>query len=392
MPRTLTLKPRKIGTQWMLDIPDYLSDTGRRQRLYFKALEEAKLKASELRARNHNVAIQADDFPESLKPDALRAIELIHSIDRDATLFQAAQLFADAHAAKARSVTFAELFDLYLKLKNDRSEVYLNELTITKRRLAQFHDRRVCDIQAPELESFLVKLRPGARNAVMRYLRAIFNVGVRRQYLSSNPILQLEFVRRPRKEVEILLPEQFRAMLECALRDDSGLVPFLVVCGFAGVRPDGEAVKIEWSDYDWAEGRLEVRPEITKTNQRRFVELEPCAREWLNVYRERGGSVEGLMAEFTSEANLRDQREANRKAAGITYWPNSALRHSFASYWATLHDNIDKLLFMLGHSSLEILRRHYRKAVPKTEAQKYFSIFPPSAALNVVSFSSAKVG
>ena len=163
----------------------------------------------------------------------------------------------------------------------------MNELAITKRRLAQFHDRRVCDIQAPELELFLAKLRPGARNAVMRYLRAIFNVGVRRQYLSSNPILQLEFVRRPRKEVEILLPEQFRAMLECALRDDPGLVPFLVVCGFAGVRPDGEAVKIEWRDYNWIEGRLEVRPEITKTNQRRFVELEPCAREWLAVYRDR---------------------------------------------------------------------------------------------------------
>jgi integrase/recombinase XerD len=392
MARPLKLKPRQIGDRWVLDIPAELSDTGARQRPYFKDIEEARLKASEIRARKHNLRIEVGSFPEILKHDALRAIELVHSIDPKATLFQAAQLFADAHAAKARSVTFAELFDLYLELKNDRSKVYLNELTITKRRLAQFHDRRVCDIQAPELESFLVKLRPGARNAVMRYLRAIFNVGVRRQYLSSNPILQLEFVRRPRKEVEILLPEQFRAMLECALRDDPGLVPFLVVCGFAGVRPDGEAVKIEWSDYDWAEGRLEVRPEITKTNQRRFVELEPCAREWLNVYLERGESVAGLMAKFTSESSLRDHREANRKAAGITHWANSILRHSYASYWATLHDNIDKLLFMLGHSSLEMLRRHYRKAVPKTEAEKYFSIFPPSPAENVVSFSSAKVG
>ena len=94
------------------------------------------------------------------------------------------------------------------------------------------------------------------------------------------------------------------------------------------------------------------------------------------------------MAKFSSEANLRDHREANRKAAGITHWPNSVLRHSFASYWATLHDNVDKLLFMLGHSSLEMLRRHYRKAVPREQALKYFAIRPPVAPENVVRFSS----
>jgi integrase len=392
MPKSIGLQPVREGDKYRLNVPEALSPTGRRQRLYFSDISTARLKASELRARQHNLRIETDDFPELLRIDALKAIDLLRTLSEEATLLDAAKIYVETRKERQRSVTFAELFDLKLEIKNDRSQVYLNELAITKRRLAQFHDRRVCDIEANELEKFLTKLTPGARNAVMRYLRAIFNVGIRRRYLSSNPILQLEFVRRPRKEVEILLPEQFRAMLECALRDDPGLVPFLVVCGFAGIRPDGEAVKIEWSDYNWAEGRLEVRPEITKTNQRRFVELEPCAREWLNVYRERGGSVAGLMAKFTSEANLRDHREANRKAAGITHWANSILRHSFASYWATLHDNIDKLLFMLGHSSLEMLRRHYRKAVPKTEAKKYFSIFPPSATLNVVSFSSAKVG
>jgi integrase len=392
MPKSIGLQPVREGDKYRLNVPEALSPTGRRQRLYFSDISTARLKASELRARQHNLRIETDDFPELLRIDALKAIDLLRTLSEEATLLDAAKIYVETRKERQRSVTFAELFDLYLEIKNDRSQVYLNELAITKRRLAQFHDRRVCDIEANELEKFLTKLTPGARNAVMRYLRAIFNVGIRRRYLSSNPILQLEFVRRPRKEVEILLPEQFRAMLECALRDDPGLVPFLVVCGFAGIRPDGEAVKIEWSDYNWAESRLEVRPEITKTNQRRFVELEPCAREWLNVYRERGGSVAGLMAKFTSEANLRDHREANRKAAGITHWANSILRHSFASYWATLHDNIDKLLFMLGHSSLEMLRRHYRKAVPKTEAKKYFSIFPPSATLNVVSFSSAKVG
>ena len=374
------------GNRYRLNVPAVLSPTGQRQRLYFEDLNAARIKASELRALKHNLKNDLAEFSEALKPDAMRAIEMIRAIDASATLTQAAKLFVDTAKAKSRSIPFVELFDLYLNLKRDRSEVYRKELAITKKRLSQFHQQRVCDIKASDLEAFLDKLGPGARNAIMRYLRAIFAVGVRRGYLATNPISQLEFARRHRTEIQILTPEQFQAMLESALRDPP-LLPFLLVCGFAGVRPDGETLKIEWRDYNWTEGRLEIRAEITKTNERRFVELEPCAREWFSVYKDAGGRTDGRMVGFSSEANLRDHREANREAAKIKDWPNSALRHSFASYWCGKYDNIDKLLFMLGHSSLEMLRRHYRKAVPLEQAEKYFSIRPPASAGSVLSAS-----
>ena len=196
---------------------------------------------------------------------------MIHAIDANATLLDAARLFAELRETKARSITFLELFNLYLELKSHRSEIYRKELANTKNRLSMFHNVLVCDLKSQELEKVLAKLPPASRNAVMRYLRAVFNVGVRRGYLSMNPVSALEFVHRPRKEVKVLSPQEFERMFGAAFTDDLGLLPYLIFCGYAGVRPKGEAARLEWRDYNWAEGRLEIRPEVTKGNQRRYV-------------------------------------------------------------------------------------------------------------------------
>jgi integrase len=387
MARPLKLKPVPTNDgRWRLDVPPDLSDTGARQRLFFGELDRARLKASQLQALRHNLRIGIADFPEHLKADALHAIGILKEISPDLTLTQAALAFRERAQEESRSITFAELFDLYLQLKYHRSEVYKKELLITKNRLVMFHAIRVCDLEPAQLETVLAKIAPASRNAVMRYLRAIFNVGIRRGYLKTNPISALEFVHRPRKEVQLLSPEEFERMLNAAFANDPKLIPYLVVCGFAGVRPKGEAGRLEWRDYNWAEGKLEVRPEVTKTNQRRYIELEPNARQWLEAYRNQGGVVSGLIVAYTPK-ELRTHRARNRREAGIGYWPNSVLRHSYASYWCAMYDNVDRLLFMLGHSSLEMLRRHYRRAVPLEAARKYFSILPPRNAENVVPFS-----
>ena len=81
MPRPLRLKPRQVGKRWVLDVPAEISDTGSRHRPYFKTIEEARFKASELRARQHNLRIAGDDFPELLKADAWRAIETMRKCE-----------------------------------------------------------------------------------------------------------------------------------------------------------------------------------------------------------------------------------------------------------------------------------------------------------------------
>jgi hypothetical protein len=81
------------------------------------------------------------------------------------------------------------------------------------------------DITPRKLEQILKKLSGGARNPVMRYLRAVFNYGLKRGYLSENPINRLDFVPRPRREIEIIPNNQAIKMLNHALLEDLALLP-----------------------------------------------------------------------------------------------------------------------------------------------------------------------
>jgi len=53
--------------------------------------------------------------------------------------------------------------------------------------MRHLHDRLACDIGPRDLEPILNMMTPGARNPVMRYLRAIFNYGIKGGYLTENP-------------------------------------------------------------------------------------------------------------------------------------------------------------------------------------------------------------
>jgi hypothetical protein len=73
---------------------------------------------------------------------------------------------------------------------------------------------QVSDMASTDLAALIDKLSAGARNPVLRYWRAVFNLGIKRSYLTKNPVEALDFERRKRKEVETLTNGQVKAMLE----------------------------------------------------------------------------------------------------------------------------------------------------------------------------------
>jgi hypothetical protein len=107
MPKSIGLQPVREGDKYRLNVPEALSPTGRRQRLYFSDISTARLKASELRARQHNLRIETDDFPELLRIDALKAIDLLRTLSEEATLLDAAKIYVETRKERQRSVTLA---------------------------------------------------------------------------------------------------------------------------------------------------------------------------------------------------------------------------------------------------------------------------------------------
>jgi integrase len=393
MPRSAILKPvrrKKRAAEglhaWCVNVPVELSPTGRRQELFFATQADARIECEKLKVRRDNFGLSLSNMTAAKVAAASEAYKILDPLGID--LLDAVRGYAVSHKTRTASIPFLELFNLYLEAKQDRNPEYLRELRITLDRWPELHSKLAYDITPQELGAILDQLSPGARNPVMRYWRAVFNFGVKRGYLAENPIARLDFASRPRRGVETISVNQVSRMLAHALAEDLKLLPYLIFGFFAGVRPEDESMGLEWRDFDPVDGVLTMRSEITKTARRRFIKLEKNALAWLHAYRERGGTFTEKVVPYAARL-LRTRRLINRAAAGVTRWPNSAMRHTFCSHHLAKFEDVNRLTLMIGHTSPTMLWNHYYKAVPKAEADKFWAIMPPASAGNIVPFEKA---
>src|SRR4029077_2285193 len=144
-------------------------------------------------------------------------------------------------------VPFGNLFDEFLAAKAVCNPKYIRELKLARQRFRLFDKTLAADVQPTALSKILDRMPPASRNANMRYLRAAFNLGIKRGYLQENPIARLDFRELANAEVEVFTAKQVEKMLNYALEQDLALLPFLVLALFCGVRPAGELEKLTWA-------------------------------------------------------------------------------------------------------------------------------------------------
>jgi integrase len=193
----------------------------------------------------------------------------------------------------------------------------------------------------------------------------------------TNPVLRLDFADTHPKEVQTYRPEEVQAMLVTALETDIALLPFLSLGLFCGIRPEGELLKLEWSDIHFgAHPQVVIRPEVSKTRRRRFVDLSENAVAWIETYRQRGGILSGKVVPFSLQILARKRRR-NRELAGVRRQIQQGMRHTYCSSWLALHKNVNALVLQSGHDSVDTMWRNYHRGVTEAEAREFWSILPP---------------
>jgi integrase len=101
------------------------------------------------------------------------------------------------------------------------------------------------------------------------------------------------------------------------------------------------------------------------------VTMQPNLREWLLPLRKHSGKVTPQ-----SSFVFRQSFEQARARAGITDWPENALRHSFASYHLAQFKNAASTALELGHHDSRITFAHYRELVKPKDAERYWNVKP----------------
>ena len=94
---------------------------------------------------------------------------------------------------------------------------------------------------------------------------------------------RLDLSQRDPVEIQLYTVEEVGRVMAAAEKYAPGLVPFLAVSFFCGVRR-AEALRLDWSAIDLHENFVKLPAAITKTKQGRHIEISENCRAWLTPY------------------------------------------------------------------------------------------------------------
>jgi hypothetical protein len=148
--------------------------------------------------------------------EAAAALDLL--VDRPGvSLLAAVRGYLARRDVLEASIPFAGLFEEFPSSKAKKDSKYLKSLGHTREKFRYLNRRTAAEIEGKELARALNKMPPSSRNATMRYLRAVFNLGIKRGYVRTNPLASLDSHDVARGEVEVFRSEQITKMLNYAI-------------------------------------------------------------------------------------------------------------------------------------------------------------------------------
>jgi integrase len=372
----LRLKKTRINGDlyWQVTVPQ---QGGGRVRRTFKDRNEAQtfLDLSKVQVENHGkAALSISDKLRVMATEAERKLAPYGKTIRDAVEHYLAHLKSVAGSKPVREVVAALIQS---KQADGASSRYLGDLHARLSRFAvTFGERMIAGISTAEIDGWLRNLGVSGltRNSYRLRLSILFSFAESNHWLVQSPIEKVTKAKVQSAPCGILTPAQISALLHAATLET---LPYWAIGAFAGLR-SAEIERLEWQDLDFESGIITVAASKAKTASRRIIEMAENLRAWLAPYAGNSGPV--------CPTGLRKKLEADRARAGITDWPNNALRHSFGSYRLAATQNAAQTSMEMGNSP-QMVFRHYRELVkPKTAAQ-WWSI-APAAAENVIALKA----
>ncbi len=288
-----------------------------------------------------------------------RAKELRQSIDAGTDPLAAKE--ADRAAPTVR-----QLADDYIKHhlpKKRPASQYEDRQMLTKIILPRFGSQKVAAITYGQIDALhrSMRDRPVRANRVVALLSKMFNLAVRWQYCTANPVKGLE--RYPEvKRIKYLNPEEIvrlTAALDAATDQRSANVVRL--CLLTGCRV-GEALSAEWEHLDLDAGRW-VKP-AAKVKQKIMHDAPLSAAAVTLLTRIRADGEPDSPFVFPGRAHgthldsIKRFWHGVRDVAGLDWLRVHDLRHTYASILASAGASLPMIGALLGHQKSDTTMRY----------------------------------
>jgi integrase len=376
-----------------------------RKRLYFTRRDEADAQAQTLRgqeARTGEVWLALGPH----KRDEL--VLLLKETERDGfSLREAVEYYRANREVACHNLNAGQALEEFMR-ETGSALISRKTKAALRSNVGRFislrQNKALRSITREEVLSWLRRDEWGPRtfNTYLISLKTFFNWCVKIKYLKEAPTASIEAIHSRRmpdldQPPAILSLEQCERLLRVTWETDPGLITYVAVGLFAGLRPEREAGSLVWQDIQ--DGLICVRGLHAKDRQRRNVEIHPTLKAWLdlggdlppvNLRRrfERVREAAGLIRVDRAESKvIRDPsgrviRRERHKVAGQfakrilnTGWSQDCIRHTFASHYLPVH-GAEKTIAQMGHGDYNTLFSHYRALVTPQQANAFWQLTP----------------
>ncbi|MBT5707042.1 MAG: tyrosine-type recombinase/integrase, partial [Verrucomicrobia bacterium] len=263
---------------------------GQRIRLSFPTQAAAKAKRDLLKIDFENLGTRASAIPDALRLEAVRCSGKLKPYGR--TLTDAVDFFVSHLEATDRSSTIPDVVIEYIETKraSGKAKRHVDDLRSKLGRLAKaFPESMASEVSAKQIDHWLTSLCLSSRsiNSYRTVLNGLFNFGIKRSYLKTNPIAGVERHNVVEEAPSILTPLELQELLSAC---DPRIVPFVAIGAFAGIR-SAEIERLDWADIRFGKKTIQVSAKKAKSRQRRFVKICDALAEWLQPHAKDSGPV-----------------------------------------------------------------------------------------------------
>lgn len=377
----------------------------------FHSLDAAVKKCEQLHREKTQHGLSSFEITVRERLDASEAINLL----QERTSLAEAARFWLLHNPDKGAVTVQELFDQYLaELERRNARPYtMRDARVRLSKFAHDHGKSTAlAITSGSIAEWL-GVRGGKAvnsNNTRKWLRAAFAFGVKRGILSANPVAVVEPTPVDERVPEHWNASRVASLLRAAQEFKPDMIPLLSVMAFAGLRPH-EAVQLGWEHINLTESIIRVLPVTSKIRQIRAIDIPENLRLWLLPFRKSKGSIAPAVMTITrwrirlsaasvlGTDDVQQRLGGHRGKSGVDIkrhrlgwdsvvsdakkcgklWSHDILRHSMATAWLAVHNDIYKLAEQLGNSP-DVIRRHYKGLCTESEGRAYWEIVPHQQA------------
>ncbi len=345
------------------------------------AINTGRLAVARMKDSDRDAFVAAESLLRDFHTPVLEAVRsyvaAMKALKGRGNLLDAAREYAERHGEGRTQILVKDAVNALMEAKSQEklNEGYLAQLKTSLEKFAKAFQVDLSSVKAQEVQKWIRGQggAPKTQNGRRANLVTLGNYA--RDFLNALPPGGTEFEKVPKmkqadKEIEVFPTDKMEALLAAARAvDNEEVTLWLVLGGFAGLRPKSEAMRLNWSEVDLERGYIRVKGE-NKTKTKRLIPMQPNLKLWLKTISKREGKV------FSHNADERSQYFARKAGAEI---PFDGLRHSFGTFRVAQTADIARVSMEMGNSP-EIVRKHYDKVAMAEEGNAWFAIEPPKKA------------